>query len=88
METFLLSLVTYYIIEIYKKGYDKWNLEKRFREFDDLDKALKKLYGNLPVIPGKTLLTLKESAEIERRRGQLEKYLQVFQNLLHWLKHE
>lgn len=68
----------FYIVEISKKsGGEKWNIEKRFREFDDLQKSLKKVYGNLPNLPTKTMFSLKDSNDIERRRVELEKYLQV-----------
>lgn len=67
----------FYIIEISKKGSEKWTVEKRFSEFDNLDKNLKRVYGNLPQLPGKSLLTLKEATEIERRREGLEKYVKV-----------
>ncbi len=67
----------FYIIEIQKLGSEKWTLEKRYKEFDNLHQALKKTYGNLPGLPGKTLLPLKESHEIEKRRQELEKYLNV-----------
>lgn len=69
--------VVYYIVEISKKGNEKWSIEKRFREFDDLNTALKKVYGNLPNLPGKTLFGMKEANEREKRRVELEKYLQT-----------
>jgi len=71
---------TYYVIEIQRIGADKWTLEKRYREFDELHASLKKTYGNLPSLPGKTLLPLKQTEEIERRRQGLEKYLNVSVN--------
>jgi hypothetical protein len=36
----------------------------------------------MPSLPGKSLLPLKESVELERRRDGLEKYLQVKNNIL------
>jgi hypothetical protein len=69
--------VVYYIVEISKKGNEKWSMEKRFREFDDLNVALKKVYGNLPLLPQKTLFSLKETGDKEKRRADLEKYLQT-----------
>jgi len=69
--------VVFYIVEISKKTGEKWSLEKRFREFDELHKALKKVYGNLPELPQKSLFSLKQSNEIETRRHGLEKYLKV-----------
>jgi hypothetical protein len=57
-----------------------WELEKRFKEFDALHATLKKLFTGLPELPGKSLLTLKEAAALEKRREGLEKYLQVHRN--------
>jgi hypothetical protein len=65
------------LIDIQKIGSEKWTLEKRYREFDELHQALKKTHGNLPSLPGKSLLPLKEPNEIEGRRQELEKYLVV-----------
>jgi len=69
------KVVVFYQVETSKKGTDKWNVEKRFSEFDALDKALRPVYGNLPALPGKSLLAIKQSTELERRREGLEKYL-------------
>lgn len=71
------KVVVFYQIEISKKGADKWTVEKRFKEFDVLDKALRPVYGNLPALPGKSLLALKQSTELEKRKEGLEKYLKV-----------
>jgi len=67
----------FYIVEINKKTGEKWTIEKRYKEFDELNKALKKVYGNLPELPQKTLFSLKQASDIEKRRVDIEKYLQV-----------
>jgi WD40 repeat protein len=67
--------VVYYTVEIVKKSNQRWTVEKRYKEFDDLQAALKKLYSNLPLLPGKTLFPIKTPAEIEKRREELERYL-------------
>jgi WD40 repeat protein len=69
--------VVYYTVEIVKKSNQKWTVEKRYKEFDDLQNAIKKLYSNLPLLPGKTLFPIKTPAEIEKRREELEKYLKA-----------
>jgi len=69
--------VVFYIVEINKKTGEKWTIEKRFKEFDELNKSLKKVYGNLPELPQKTLFSLKTSSDIEGRREKIEKYLQT-----------
>ncbi|EAR93569.2 PX-SNARE domain protein (macronuclear) [Tetrahymena thermophila SB210] len=64
-----------YIIEVEKRGQNKWTLKKRYKEFDELNKNLKKLYANLPPIPGKTLFAVKDPAELEKRKQGLDNYL-------------
>ena len=73
----------FYIIEMSKKGDgEKWTIEKRFREFDDLNKSLKKVYRNLQNLPAKTVFPLKDVDGIERRRVELQQYLQVIVSIL------
>jgi hypothetical protein len=38
-------------MEVNKRGQNKWTIEKRFSEFDDLYKNLAKLFGNIPKLP-------------------------------------
>jgi len=71
------SHVTFYVIEIRRRGNKVWTLEKRFNEFAELNSLLSKTYGHLPAMPHKTLLPLKEPSQINERRETLEKYLQV-----------
>ena len=67
--------VTFYKVEITLQG-TKWEIKKRFNEFHDLQEVLKKNHGNLPTLPGKTLLPVKKPEEIDKRREGLEQYLQ------------
>lgn len=69
--------VVYYTIEIYKIGIKKWNIEKRFREFVQLNTQLVPVYGNLPPFPSKSFLPLSDPTDIDERRKGLEAYLQV-----------
>ena len=62
-----------------KKGSGSWKLDKRFKEFDELNNILKKSYANLPHFPQKTFFHLKEGSDLEKRRQELEHYLQVFE---------
>lgn len=55
----------------------RWFLEKRYSEFDQLDKSLKDIYPNIPSLPGKTLFKIKDSASIENRRKVLNEYMKV-----------
>jgi WD40 repeat protein len=68
--------VTFYKVELTLEG-TRWEIKKRFNEFHDLQEALKKNHGNLPTLPGKTLLPVKKPEEIDKRRDGLEKYLQA-----------
>jgi len=69
--------IVYYILEIQKKDAENWKLEKRFSEFLGLHQSLKKAYSNLPHFPAKTFFSLKSGPELEKRRQELEHYLQV-----------
>ena len=44
----------------FSKNNKGWCLEKRYSEFDALDKAMKDSYPNMPSLPGKTLFKLSE----------------------------
>ena len=70
------------MIEIAKRTSEKYKLEKRFSEFDNLNKNLSKLFNNLPKIPGKTLLKLSKNDDLEKRREGLDLYLKVIHKTL------
>lgn len=55
--------------------YNKWTLRKRYSDFENLQKALKVTFSNLPNLPGKSLFTLKKDADIEKRRIGLDVYI-------------
>lgn len=67
--------VTFYKVEINLNG-TKWTLDKRFNDFHVLNEALKPSHGNLPSLPGKTLLPVKKLEDIDKRRDGLEKFMQ------------
>jgi len=69
-----------YIVEVTKREGATWQLKKRYKEFDDLNKSIKKLVPNLPVLPGKTLFAVKDPAELEKRKQGLDAYLKVNKN--------
>lgn len=62
------------------KGNKRWALEKRYSEFDQLDKTLKENYPNIPSLPGKTLFKMSDSASIENRRKVLNEYMKALIN--------
>lgn len=68
--------VTFYKVEISLNGA-RWTIDKRFNEFHTLNESLKPSHGNLPSLPGKTLLPVKKLEDIDKRRDGLEKYMQA-----------
>lgn len=68
--------VIIYVIEITKRE-EKWSVEKRYSEFDELNKTLKKTYANIPSMPGKSFFKISEPDQIEERRKGLEVYLKL-----------
>lgn len=52
-----------------------WKLEKRFSEFDTLQKQLKQWIPNQPEFPGKTLFRKKDDQFVINRKCKLELYL-------------
>jgi hypothetical protein len=71
--------VVYYTIRLCCGG-QKWNLAKRFNEFNDLHEAIKDKHPNLPVIPPKTYFPLKKAADIDARGKQLNDYMKEIVN--------
>ena len=63
----------YYAIEL-ESDDNKWYIEKRFSEFDNLMKELKN-YHSLPALPGKSFFKMNDK-ELENRRKGLETFLQ------------
>jgi len=66
--------VIYYCIHIKKADGQTVIIEKRFSEFDDLNKRMKRLFGNLPVMPSKGFGKLKDPSQLEKRREDLDIY--------------
>ena len=68
--------VTYFNIEVYNNfSKQKWGMEKRYSEFDDLYKAMAKLLPNVPLIPGKSFFKITSYDGLNKRKGQLEQFL-------------
>jgi PX domain len=66
--------VTYYIIKVDYDG-KKWDVKRRYNDFDDLKKDLAKNNGGIPPMPGKTLWKISGPEFVEQRRVGLEKFL-------------
>lgn len=71
--------VIFYVIEIMKRGNEKWTLEKRFSEFDNMHKNLLKLFPkDLPPLPSKTVFKLNKPEDLDQRRKDLDTYIKVY----------
>lgn len=93
------KVVTFFEVEISIEGQDTWNVEHRFSQFYDLHCALKKVLGNLPPFPTRTLFAMKkkDTDKLERRKYQLDHYIQTIskrtdvlsnEDFLHFLRIE
>lgn len=56
---------------------NKWVIKRRYQDFSDYHSVINKSFYNLPDLPPKTLLKVKNLPDIERRRLELERFLQV-----------
>lgn len=54
---------------------NKWYIEKRFSEFDQLYNGLKNIYHSLPILPKKSYLFKMTDKDLESRRAGLEEFL-------------
>ena len=68
----------YYVIV--KLGARKWELWKRYSQFESLDTDLRAKHPQLPKLPGKTFFKLSASQDLVRRREELHNYLQDIVN--------
>lgn len=71
--------VVFYLVHVCS-GHRKWKLNKRFNDFYDLDKEMRKKHGQMPPLPPKTYFPLKYDHDIEERRQRLHLYLQELMN--------
>ena len=75
-ESKIEGTTVFFVIKVSNKEKE-WLLEKRFSEFDDLVKALKVNYANIPNLPSKTFLFKMNVKDLEQRRAGLEDFLQA-----------
>jgi hypothetical protein len=68
------SQVVYYMIRISLLG-KKWELKKRYREFDLLQTALLEAHGSVPSLPAKTMGMIFSNNDIILRKEELNQYL-------------
>jgi PX domain len=61
-------------------GSRKWELWKRYSQFESLDADLRTKHPLLPKLPGKTFFRLQAKDDISKRREDLHGYLQDIVN--------
>ena len=66
--------VTFFVIHV-QAGGNKWELKRRYSEFDALRKNLMETHGNIPTLPGKSLFSMKTADQFDKRRFGLESFL-------------
>lgn len=69
--------VTYYIVDFYNSyNKNRWTLEKRYSDFDNLYNKINKLFPKFPTIPGKSFLGFSLGLEdLNKRKSHLEHFL-------------
>lgn len=68
---------TAFVIEIQTHGRQTWNVERRYREFYALNKALKQRYAELKLFkfPQKKWFSSLATSTVEKRRRDFEHYV-------------
>lgn len=74
------NVIFYKVVVGFSKNNKRWFLEKRYSEFDALDKAIRELYPNIQKLPGKTLFKVSDYKAIEERRVILVNYMKSLIN--------
>lgn len=69
------NVIFYKVIVGFSKNNKRWQLEKRYSEFDALDKHIRDFYPNITKLPGKTLFKVSDFKQIEERRVILNSYM-------------
>lgn len=70
----------YYKIEASYEKRKKWTIERSFKQFCDLHNKIYKKIPNMPILPEKSFFSLTYK-DLQKRRMELEKYLNVSTSL-------
>ncbi len=70
----------FYVIECRYTRHIKWEIKRRYKQFEKLINALKLSFTGIPTLPPKTFFTLTKDSSLEKRKEALN---QVVQNLIH-----
>ena len=74
------NVIFYKVVVGFSKNNKRWFLEKRYSEFDALDKQIRDTYPNITKLPGKTLFKVSDFKAIEERRVNLNSYMKSLIN--------
>ncbi len=66
----------YFIISCRYTRHIKWEVKRRFKQFERLAEDLKRSFINIPPLPGKTFFTITKDAKLEKRREALDAFVQ------------
>ena len=66
----------YYIISCRYTRHIKWEVKRRFKQFERLAEDLKRSFISIPALPGKTFFTITKDAKLEKRREALDSFVQ------------
>ena len=69
--------MVYFVIELNREDIEKWELIKRYSDFDTLRSVLEKQFPDIPELPKKTFKVKKSKEDHEERRAGLEIFLKV-----------
>jgi len=69
------SNVVYYIIQCKYAGQISWELKRRYKQFDQLAKDLKKCYNGVPALPAKTIMPMNDDKLIDKRKEKLGEFV-------------
>ena len=74
------NVIFYKVVVGFSKNNKRWFLEKRYSDFDALDRSIRDLYPNIQKLPGKTLFKVSDYKAIEERRVILNNYIKTLIN--------
>lgn len=67
---------TYFILKCKYTKNIKWEVKRRYKQFERLVADLKRSFINIPSLPGKSLFTITKEAKLEKRREGLDEFVQ------------
>lgn len=65
----------YYIIECSYTKQIKWEIKRRYSQFENLAKVLALSFLHIPPLPGKTLFSVTQDSQLDKRKAALNDFL-------------